>query len=51
MRRSAWTIGAALIAALSIGVAACGGDDSGDDASNAPKTGSANPSEASRAAS
>ena len=27
MRRSAWTIGAALLAALSLGVAACGGSD------------------------
>ena len=30
MRRSAWTVGAALLAALSLGVAACGGDDGGD---------------------
>ena len=30
MRRSAWTIGAAVLAALSLGVAACGGSD-GDD--------------------
>ena len=28
MRRSAWTIGAAVLAALSLGVAACGGSDS-----------------------
>ena len=27
MRRSAWTMGVALLAALSLGVAACGGDD------------------------
>ena len=29
MRRSAWTIGAAVLAALSLGVAACGGSDGG----------------------
>ncbi len=31
MRRSAWTTGAAILAALSLGVAACGGSDSGSD--------------------
>src|SRR4051812_45262778 len=30
MRRSAWTTGAALLAALSLGVAACGGGDDDD---------------------
>ena len=30
MRRSAWTVGAAVLAALSLGVAACGGSDDGD---------------------
>jgi peptide/nickel transport system substrate-binding protein len=49
MRRSAWTIGATVLAALSLGVAACGGSDSsssGDSKSNTgtklpdkPKTG------------
>jgi peptide/nickel transport system substrate-binding protein len=29
MRRSAWTTGAAILAALSLGVAACGGSDGG----------------------
>ena len=29
MRRSAWTTGVAVIAALSLGVAACGGGDDG----------------------
>jgi len=33
MRRSAWTFGAAVLAALSLGVAACGGSDSGTDSS------------------
>ncbi|HEX6023525.1 MAG TPA: ABC transporter substrate-binding protein [Solirubrobacter sp.] len=33
MRRSAWTMGVALLAALSLGVAACGGDD-GDEGGN-----------------
>src|SRR3954451_12838236 len=36
MRRSAWTIGAALLAALSIGVAACGGG--GDNGSSTTST-------------
>jgi peptide/nickel transport system substrate-binding protein len=31
MRRSAWTAGAAVLAALSLGVAACGGDGGGGD--------------------
>ena len=38
MRRSAWTIGVAVLAALSLGVAACGGSD--DDSS--PNSGKAN---------
>ncbi len=33
MRRSAWTFGAVALAALSLGVAACGGSDSGSDSS------------------
>src|SRR5918998_1000101 len=42
MRRSAWTVGAAVLAALSLGVAACGGGDdggnggSGDNATTPP---------------
>jgi peptide/nickel transport system substrate-binding protein len=40
MRRSAWTLGVALLAALSLGVAACGGSDNeGDGDGNAPSTG------------
>ena len=35
MRRSAWTIGATVIAALSLGVAACGGSDNESGSGNA----------------
>ncbi|MDA0181600.1 ABC transporter substrate-binding protein [Solirubrobacter phytolaccae] len=42
MRRSAWTTGVAMLAALSLGVAACGGSDSGDDGGDTP-TGQATP--------
>lgn len=34
MRRSAWTTGVAMLAALSLGVAACGGDDEGSTGTN-----------------
>ena len=47
MRRSAWTMGVALLAALSLGVAACGGSDNeGDEAGNNQQQtqGNANPS-------
>ena len=38
MRRSAWTVGAAVLAALSLGVAACGGsDDGGNEGSTTPE--------------
>jgi peptide/nickel transport system substrate-binding protein len=45
MRRSAWTIGATVIAALSLGVAACGGSDSdsGGDSGNKPSQGGNTP--------
>jgi peptide/nickel transport system substrate-binding protein len=43
MRRSAWTIWVAIVAALAIGVAACGGGDDGGDEGNQPATGQANP--------
>ncbi len=41
MRRSAWTIGATVLAALSLGVAACGGSDnsSSDDNKGGTNTG------------
>ena len=46
MRRSAWTMGVALLAALSLGVAACGGDDSGNEwRATLRPTGNANPTE------
>src|SRR3954453_4707037 len=41
MRRSAWTIGATVMAALSLGVAACGGSDSGNSDSGKANTGTA----------
>ena len=34
MRRSAWTIGATVLAALSLGVAACGGSDNNSSSTN-----------------
>jgi peptide/nickel transport system substrate-binding protein len=40
MRRSAWTFGAVALAALSLGVAACGGSDSGTDSSKKGDTAS-----------
>jgi len=45
MRRSAWTMGVALLAALSLGVAACGGDDGGNESSNNAPTGEGKPTE------
>src|SRR5919109_1689061 len=47
MRRSAWTTGAALLAALSLGVAACGGGDEGGPESG-NKSGTTPPKEAKR---
>ena len=44
MRRSAWTIAAAGLAALSLGVAACGGSDNGG--SDSPSTGTDVPAKA-----
>lgn len=45
MRRSAWTTGVAVLAALSLGVAACGGgDDGGDSGGDTPQQGNATPS-------
>src|SRR3954468_4876571 len=41
MRRSAWTIGATVMAALSLGGAACGGSDSGNSDSGKANTGTA----------
>ena len=48
MRRSAWTTGAAILAALSLGVAACGGSDGGSDSGkkNATDTTKAPPKDA-----
>ncbi len=40
MRRSAWTFGAVALAALSLGVAACGGSNSGTDSSKKGNTAS-----------
>jgi peptide/nickel transport system substrate-binding protein len=42
MRRSAWTIWVAILAALAIGVAACGGGDDGGDEGDQPSGGQAN---------
>jgi peptide/nickel transport system substrate-binding protein len=42
MRRSAWTIWVAILAALAIGVAACGGGDDGGDEGDQPSSGQAN---------
>jgi peptide/nickel transport system substrate-binding protein len=43
MRRSAWATAVAIAAALSVGVAACGGGDSGGSTTEKPKTGNPNP--------
>ncbi len=46
MRRSIWTVGVAMLAALSLGVAACGGDDNeagGGESTPAGQQGNANP--------
>jgi peptide/nickel transport system substrate-binding protein len=46
MRRSAWTIGATVLAALSLGVAACGGSDSSSDGNKDTNTGTKVPEQA-----
>src|SRR3954471_23168899 len=46
MRRSAWTIGATVLAALSLGVAACGGSDNSSSGDNKTNTGTQVPEKA-----
>lgn len=46
MRRSAWTTGVALLAALSLGVAACGGDDGGNEPDKTDQSGTTPPEQA-----
>jgi peptide/nickel transport system substrate-binding protein len=46
MRRSAWTIGATVLAALSLGVAACGGSDNSSSGDNKADTGTKVPEKA-----
>src|SRR3954451_21265825 len=46
MRRSAWTIGATVLAALSLGVAACGGSDNSSSGDNKTDTGTKVPAKA-----
>src|ERR1044072_1062260 len=46
MRRSAWTIGATVLAAPWLGVAACGGDDSSSEGSKGTDTGTKVPEKA-----
>src|SRR3954447_22339245 len=46
MRRSAWTIGATVLAALSLGVAACGGSDNSSEGNKSTNTGTKVPEKA-----
>src|SRR3954465_1769577 len=46
MRRSAWTLGVAVLAALSLGVAACGGRSNSNEGKAGTKPGTAPPAQA-----